>query len=289
MAFDLLQSHVRDLGGFSVRRLLPAARHTMVGPFIFFDHFGPTELAAGEGMSVRPHPHIGLATVTYLFEGSGLHRDSLGSVQVILPGDVNWMVAGRGIVHSERTPEADLRRARVLHGLQIWVALPREQEGCAPSFSHHAAPTLPECELAGVTLRVILGTAFGASSPVPISSPSFYVHARVPAGASLSIPSDYPERAIYPIDANVLVDGEPVLRHQMAVLEAGVPVQLEAVQTASVVLLGGNSLGSARLLNWNFVASERSLIERARSSWASYPNEQFGQIPGETEWIPLPA
>jgi redox-sensitive bicupin YhaK (pirin superfamily) len=288
MAFDSVQAHVRDLGTFTVKRLLPAATHRMVGPFVFFDHMGPATMAIGRGMDVRPHPHIGLATVTYLFEGSGLHRDSLGTVQIIRPGDVNWMVAGRGVVHSERTPLEDLAHERILHGIQIWVALPEAHEQDPASFSHHPAASLPQLEVDGVQLRVILGTAFGATAPTPVLSPSFYVHAKLPAGAILTLPADYPGRAVYAVDTDLGIGGDTLVAHHMAVLEPGKPVSITSAADASVILLGGAVLTGERHLNWNFVASSRELIAAARASWLSYPNEQFPQVPDETEWIPLP-
>jgi redox-sensitive bicupin YhaK (pirin superfamily) len=288
MPFDLLKAHQHDLGAFTVRRLLPSLPHKMVGPFIFFDHIGPAALGKGQGMDVRPHPHIGLATLTYLFEGSGLHRDSLGTVQVIGPGDVNWMVAGRGIVHSERTPPEDLAFERILHGIQIWVALPLTQEDSAPSFSHHPSTSLPKLELAGVRLTVIVGTAFGVTAPTPTFSPSFYVHADLAEGESLVLPDEYPERAIYAVGGELSIDGHPLPQHQMAVLEPGAPARITATAKASLVLLGGAPMDADRHLNWNFVASSRERIAAARTSWMSYPNEQFPQIPGETESIPLP-
>ncbi|MGA2548925.1 MAG: pirin family protein [Burkholderiaceae bacterium] len=288
MPIDVLSAHIHDLGAFTVKRLLPSARRKMVGPFIFFDHMGPATLPPGQGMDVRPHPHIGLATVTYLFEGSGLHRDSLGTVQVIRPGDVNWMVAGRGVVHSERTPPEDLNRERVLHGIQIWVALPRDHEDDPPSFSHHSALSLPSFELPGASVRLVLGSAFGRTSPAPIFTPSFYLHAQLAAGASLTVPPDYPERAVYSVDAEIDIDDQRIRACDMAVLEPGHPVRLSAPSGASLMVLGGAALDGDRHLNWNFVASSRERIAAARESWTHYPNSQFAQVPDEVEWIPLP-
>lgn len=288
MAFDLLPTHARDLGSFTVKRALPSAIHKMVGPFIFFDHMGPATMAPGQGMDVRPHPHIGLATVTYLFQGSGLHRDSLGTVQRIDPGDVNWMVAGRGVVHSERTPAEDLDRERILHGIQIWVALPSADEQVSPSFSHHAAASLPTAKIGGATICVILGRAFGMQAPPLIFSPCCYAHAILAPGAELVIAPEYPERAIYAVDNDVRVEGQTVPKHTMAVFEGGSAVTVTAPEGASLMLLCGTPMDGERYLNWNFVASSRELIAAARTSWTGYPNSQFGQVPDEVESIPLP-
>jgi redox-sensitive bicupin YhaK (pirin superfamily) len=213
----VLRSQNRDIGGFAVRRVLPAWPKQMVGPFIFFDHMGPAALAPGEGLDVRPHPHIGLATVTYLFEGEILHRDSVGSVQAIRPGDVNWMTAGRGIVHSERTPEA-LRGGARVHGIQTWVALPRAHEEAEPAFAHHAAATLPVVELPGATVRVIAGTALGARSPVGVFSETLYAAAELAPGASLVVPTEHDERAVYVVDGSAAVAGVALAPGEMAVL-----------------------------------------------------------------------
>ncbi len=288
MAIDILTPHVHDLGNFTVRRTLPGASHRMVGPFIFFDHMGPAELPPGVGMDVRPHPHIGLGTVTYLFEGSGLHRDSLGSLQRIDPGDINWMLAGRGIVHSERTPAEDLVRTRTLHGLQIWIALPRAHENDAPSFSHHPAASLPQFDLPGARLRLLLGSAWNLRSPVPVYSPLFYVHVQLAAGAQLTLAREYAQRAVYAVDEPLIVDGQPVPAQSMAVLEESAAGLISTEKPATLMLLGGDPLDGERLIHWNFVASSRELIGAARTSWTGYPNEQFAQVPGETEWIPLP-
>ena len=281
----VLKSHLRDIGGFSVRRVLPAVPKQMVGPFIFFDHMGPAALAPGEGLDVRPHPHIGLATVTYLFDGEILHRDSLGSVQPIRPGDVNWMTAGRGIVHSERTP-AHLRAAggRV-HGIQTWVALPLAHEEAAPAFAHHPAAALPVVELPGATVRVIAGTALGARSPVEVFSGTLYAAAGLAPGARLVLPPEHEERAVYLVDGSASVSGVALQSGQMAVLASGGDVEIHAAAASTVMLAGGAKMDGARFIWWNFVASSRERIERAKADWRE---ERFPPVPGETERIPLP-
>ena len=250
----ILNPHVRDLGGgFQVQRLLPSFPHKMVGPFIFFDHFGPVEFAPGQGVDVRPHPHIGLATVTYLFEGSQMHRDSAGSVQRIDPGDVNWMTAGIGIVHSERsTPEARAA-GHTLHGLQTWVALPKAHEKREPSFSHHAKAELPVISAPGVTMRVIAGTAFGQRAPTPTYSPIFYVAVEMAGGASLELPPEHEERAVYAVEGDLSVAGEPLPLRHMAVLEPSATVRIDARTASRCMLLGGGKMDRDRLIWWNFV------------------------------------
>lgn len=272
----------RDLGdGFHVRRLLPSGGRRAIGPFVFMDHFGPTTLHTG--MDVRPHPHIGLATVTYLFEGALLHRDSLGSVQRIEPGAVNWMSAGRGIAHSERTPE-DLRRvAHRVHGLQLWVGLPEESEEGAPAFSHTPAERIPVGREDGVEFRVLLGSAFKHRSPVPMASPTLFLTLTIPAGSAYRLPKLAEEAAIYTLAGDLLLDREPVESHTLTVLEAEA-VQLGSRQGATAVLIGGAPLG-ARFLWWNFVSSDRSRIETAARRWKA---RGFDPVPGETEFIPLP-
>ena len=284
-AVTLLEPHTRDLGGFSVRRVLPGMPHRMVGPFIFFDHMGPAAFAPGQGIDVRPHPHIGLATVTYLFEGEILHRDSLGTVQAIAPGDVNWMTAGRGIVHSERTgPEARRRGARV-QGIQTWVALPKASEFAEPAFSHHARSALPRIADKGVELRVIAGNAFGTRSPVPVFSETLYVAAEMNAGAAFELPAEHEERGVYAVEGEISVGGKPVPPQHMAVLGSRGAVEVRAATRARVMLLGGAKTDGERLIWWNFVASSRDILEEAKERWR---NQRFGQVPGETEFIPLP-
>jgi redox-sensitive bicupin YhaK (pirin superfamily) len=281
----ILDPHVKDLGGFTVKRLLPAHPHKMVGPFIFFDHVGPATFVPGQGLDVRPHPHIGLATVTYLFDGAIFHRDSLGNMQAIHPGDVNWMTAGQGIAHSERTPE-DLRRSgSSLHGIQTWVALPKEHEKAPAAFEHHPAATLPTVTMPGVTLRVIAGTAFGMTSPAGTLSDMFYVAAEMEAGSRLAIPTEHEERAVYAVEGEITIEGEPLESRHMGVLPGGREITIEATARARVMLLGGKPMDGDRFIWWNFVASSREAINEAKQRWLQHG---FGSIPGETEWIPLP-
>jgi redox-sensitive bicupin YhaK (pirin superfamily) len=281
----LISPRPHDLGGFSVRRILPYARRRQVGPFVFFDHMGPVEFAPGQGIDVRPHPHIGLATVTYLFEGSMIHRDSLGVVQPIEPGAVNWMTAGRGIVHSERS-SADARRqgARV-HGIQSWVALPREMEETAPAFQHHPADTLPRFSEAGVHMVLIAGSAYGHLSPVSVASPTFYLEVRMEPGAVLAITDEHPERAVYVAEGSAELEGESLEAGQMAVLAAGRRPRLQSRDASRVMLLGGAPLDGPRLIWWNFVSSSQARIDQARRDWKA---RKFAAVPGETEFIPLP-
>ncbi len=280
-----LSPHQRDLGGgFVVRRLLPAAQRQAVGPFLFFDHFGPIEAAPGENHDVRPHPHIGLATVTYLFEGAMLHRDSTGVVQRIEPGAVNWMTAGRGIVHSERTPD-DLRdRARRSHGLQLWAALPEADEEMAPAFQHVAAADIPALEVGGAQVRLLVGEAFGAVSPVQVRSPALYLDIALAAGDALPLPPAE-ERALYLVEGEATLDGEPLPPQQMVVLHPGEEPLLAGTSDARVALIGGAPLGR-RHLWWNFVSSRKERLLQAGDDWAA---QRFPAVPGETEFIPLPA
>jgi redox-sensitive bicupin YhaK (pirin superfamily) len=281
----VLKPHLRDIGNLAVRRVLPAMAARLIGPFIFFDHMGPATLPAGIGLDVRPHPHIGLATVTYLFEGAIMHRDSIGSQQKIVPGDVNWMTAGSGIVHSERTPDEERARGSRVHGIQTWVALPLADEDTAPSFEHHAAHTLPQLERNGVTLRVIAGTAFGHTAPAHTYSGTLYVAAQFTPGSAFALEPEHDERGVYLVDGDLSIDGTPLEPEQMAVLTPGETVTLASRDGATVMLLGGEKLEGERFIEWNFVASSRDKIERAKVAWT---NQQMGQVPGETEWIPLP-
>jgi redox-sensitive bicupin YhaK (pirin superfamily) len=287
-AFTLIPARPRDLGGFSVRRALPSMQRRLVGPFIFWDHLGPVRLEPGHGMDVRPHPHINLATVTYLFEGEIVHKDSLGSDQSIRPGDVNWMTAGRGIVHSERTG-AELRKSGpAMHGIQSWVALPAELEESEPTFEHVAGASLPEIGRPGARLRVIAGKAFGETSPVRTLSPMFYVEARLDAGAELSLPDEYDERAVYVVDGTVECNGQRVEAATMAVAEAGDRVTVRALGAARVMLLGGAAVGK-RYIWWNFVSSSEERIERAKREWREREESAFPKVPGDdVEFIPLP-
>ena len=283
MLETVLVPRTRDLGdGFTVRRSLPAAQKRSVGPFVFFDQMGPVALAPGKGLDVRPHPHIGLATVTYLFEGEILHRDSIGSVQPIRPGDVNWMTAGRGIAHSERTPQALRAGGSRISGVQLWVGLPREEEETAPDFVHVDATHLP---FAQQNLRVILGEWRGARSPVPTLSAMFYADARLDTGASLALDFRYAERAAYIIDGSIEHDGARFGAGQMLVFQPGTQPSVSAISNARVLLLGGEPLDGARFVWWNFVSSRKERIEAAAAQWKA---GRFAAIPGETEFIPLP-
>lgn len=276
----------RDLGeGFMVRRILPYAKRRHVGPFVFLDHMGPVDFAPGHGLDVRPHPHIGLATVTYLFEGEIMHRDSLGVVQPIRPGDVNWMVAGRGIVHSERTRDELRRSGTTLHGIQSWLALPQGHEEAAPDFRHHPAASLPEIERRGARLRLIAGTAFGAVSPVQTFAPMFYLDVVLDDEAVLPLPEEYEERAVYVAIGMVTLDGERYEAGNMLVLRPGSRPQITAQGPARLMLLGGAPLDGERHLWWNFVSSSKERIEQAKTDWRS---GRFAMVPGETEFIPLP-
>ena len=284
-AFTLLKPHARDIGGLEVRRVLPGFPHRTVGPFIFLDHMGPVAFAAGNGIDVRPHPHIGLATVTYLFEGEILHRDNLGSVQAIAPGDVNWMTAGRGIVHSERTAP-ELRRAGLrMHGIQTWVALPRASEFAEPAFHHHPRATLPRVSAPGVELRVIAGTAFGERSPVQVFSPTLYIAAEMEAGSAFELPPEHEQRGVYVVEGEISVAGSGIPPQHLAVLEHGESVEVRATTRARAMLLGGAKTDGERFIWWNFVASSRERIEEAKRLWRE---QRFPRIPGETEFVPLP-
>jgi redox-sensitive bicupin YhaK (pirin superfamily) len=280
----VIRPQQRDLGGgFTVRRLLPAAAQRSVGPFVFFDHFGPVSAGPEDQHDVRPHPHIGLATVTYLFEGAMLHRDSTGAVQRIEPGAVNWMTAGRGIVHSERTPD-DLRgQVRRSHGLQLWVALPAEDEGLPPSFVHTPADALPVLEVGGARLRVLVGEAFGVASPVAVRSPMLYLDAVLSAGDAIPLPLAE-ERAVYVVDGAVALDGVPLQPQTLNLVPPGAEPLLSASSEARVALIGGAPLGPRRLW-WNFVATRPERIREAAQDWAA---GRFDPVPGETEFIPLP-
>ncbi len=261
-------------------------RHRLVGPFIFWDHMGPIRLDPGQGLDVRPHPHIGLATVTYLFEGEIVHKDSLGSDQAIRPGDVNWMTAGRGIVHSERSSGEARKGGGLVHGLQSWVALPTESEEMEPAFQHVGAESLPELRLPGARLRVIAGTAFGEISPVEVLSPLFYVETRMDRGAELALPEEHGERAAYIVKGSIDCDGQIAEAGTMAVVEGRGHATIRAREDSCVILLGGAPLVGERHIWWNFVSSTEERIERAKREWkaGAFPN-----VPGdETELVPLP-
>jgi redox-sensitive bicupin YhaK (pirin superfamily) len=273
----------KNLGEFSVRRVLPAARQRMVGPFVFFDQMGPAEFPPGKGIDVRPHPHIGIATITYLFEGEILHRDSLGVVQPIQPGAVNLMTAGSGIVHSER-PGEDLDQTSRLHGIQSWIALPADQQEIPADFAHYPAADLPQWEAGGVTFRLIMGELAGHQSPVKTYSQTLYADLAVTAGAETQISLKEQEHALYVAEGAVLVDGEEVSAGVMVVLEGSDDLLLSASQSARVLLIGGDPLGE-RHMYWNFVSDSSERIEQAKDDWRA---GNFPGVPGDDEFIPLP-
>jgi redox-sensitive bicupin YhaK (pirin superfamily) len=276
----------RDLGdGFQVRRALPSAQRRMVGPFVFFDQMGPTVIRAGTGLDVRPHPHIGLATVTYLFDGEILHRDSLGTVQPIRPDEVNWMTAGRGIVHSERTPPENRRTGSSLFGIQTWVALPKEHEETEPTFAHHGAADLPVVAGEGKRVRLIIGALYGARSPVRTFSEMFYADAVLDPGARLELPADYEERALYVTEGRIEVDGAAYDAGQLLVFRPGDSVTIAAADRSRALLLGGEPMDGPRHIWWNLVSSSQERIEQAKADWKA---GRFAPVPGETEFIPLP-
>ncbi|WP_424137314.1 pirin family protein [Roseomonas chloroacetimidivorans] len=283
---QVILPRAHDIGGFEVRRALPAKERQMVGPFIFFDQMGPGEFLSGKGLDVRPHPHIGLSTVTYLFEGEIQHRDTLGSNQPIRPGDVNWMTAGRGIAHSERTDQSRRSHSNPLYGIQSWVALPRAQEEAVPDFAHHPATTLAVIEDGKVRLRLIAGHGWGARSPVATPSDLFYADAVLAPGAALPLP-DHEERGAYVLDGEVTVSGDRFEPGRMLVFRAGDGLALCAgPQGARLLLLGGAAMDGPRHLFWNFVSSSRERIEQAKEDWRA---GRFGLVPGdEEEFIPLP-
>jgi redox-sensitive bicupin YhaK (pirin superfamily) len=284
----LIEPHLHDLGdGFVVRRMLPSMHRRTVGPFVFFDHIGPVDMVPGRGVDVRPHPHIGLSTMTYLFDGVFTHRDSLGVVQDIRPGEVNWMTAGSGIAHSERTPEPERSAGHRVHGVQFWVGLPQRDAEVAPSFSHHAVTELPHWTSAdgGAQLRLVAGEAFGYQSPVPVYSRLFCVDLRFAEGAQFDIPAEHSERALLVVDGEIEVDGSALPMHRMLVLEPGSVAHVRANGSARAVLFGGDPLDGSRFVWWNFVSATRERIEQAKDDWM---NGRFGAVPGETEFIPLP-
>jgi len=283
---EILKSHSRDLGGgLIVSRVLPGHPQQMVGPFIFFDQMGPMTAAPNQNVDVRPHPHIGLATVTWLFDGEMIHRDSLGVVQPIAPGDVNWMTSGRGIVHSERGDPALRKSARRMFGIQSWVALPKAHEDAEPSFSHHAAASLPRIRRPGVDMRLIAGDAFGEKSPAPTFSPMFYLATEFEAGATLKLLPERQERGIYLVQGDILVDGTPLPERSLAFASSDREIEVKAKTQSRVMLLGGEKMEGPRFIWWNFVASSKERIEAAKLRWRE---QKFAAIPGETKFIPLP-
>ena len=284
----LIQGRAHDLGGgFAVRRVLPSVKRRMVGPFIFLDHFGPMDVPPGGGMEVRPHPHIGLATVTYLFEGGIFHRDSLGYAQAIRPGDVNWMTAGSGIAHSERT-EPEMRRTGFrMHGVQTWVALPKMHEETAPAFEHVAATRLPAWRQGGAALRLIVGTYAGKTAPTTHFSPIFYVGAELAAGAGIAVSPEHAERAVYVADGSAVIGDRTLVVGDLAVLAAGPTVDLMAgADGAKLMLLGGAAMDGPRHIWWNFVASTKERIEQAKADWRA--GRMKLPDADDQEFIPLP-
>jgi redox-sensitive bicupin YhaK (pirin superfamily) len=275
-----------DVGHFAVRRALPHVNRRMVGPFIFFDHFGPAEFRAGQGIDVRPHPHIGLATVTFLFDGEIIHRDSLGTDAAIRPGEVNWMSAGRGIVHSERTAPDHRRDGEPIHGLQCWVALPAAQEESTPAFFHHDSAALPLVSEEGKTVRVVAGSIYGAQSPVATASQTLFADVTLAAGASLPVDADTEERAVYLISGEVDIAGDRFTAGRLLVFRPGDRITVMAVSDAHLVLLGGATMDGPRHIWWNFVSSRKERIEQAKADWKL---ARFDTVPGDDkEFIPLP-
>lgn len=281
----IIPPRVHDLGGFQVRRAVPSVQARSVGPFVFVDHMGPATFDAGRGVDVRPHPHIGLATVTFLWSGRMTHRDTLGSLQDIEPGDVNWMTAGRGIAHSERTPAATREHPHPLHGMQTWVALPRAHEEAEPGFFHHAAATLPQQRRNGAWLRVIAGRGYGEESPVRVFADTLYVAIDLEAGAELALEDGHEQRALYVLEGEAQLDGADIPAQHLIVLDAATRPRLRARTPLKAMLLGGEPLDAPRHLWWNFVSTSRDRIEQAKQDWIE---GRFGAIEGETEFIPLP-
>jgi len=284
---ELLPPRVKDLGGgFTVRRLLPSFPRQGVGPFVFFDHFGPTTVHPTDNFDVRPHPHIGLATVTYLFEGAMLHRDNLGAEQLIEPGAINWMTAGRGIVHSERRPPHLRNERYAVHGLQLWAALPRDFEECDPAFAHTPAAAIPALHKDGHAVRVLVGEAFAHTSPVATLAATLYLDIDAAPGATLELPPTHAEMAVYPLDQALAIDGMHVPAQAMALLQPNATSHIAAANGGRYVVIGGDPLDGPRFLWWNYVSSSRERIERAKEDWS---RQRMPRIPGEHEWIPLPS
>ena len=284
---EIILPNVRDLGGFKVRRALPSAQRRMVGPFIFFDQMGPVMFGAGEAEDVRPHPHIGLSTLTYLFDGEMIHRDSAGHKETIRAGEVNWMTAGNGIVHSERFPEAVHAAGGNLFGTQIWVALPKASEEIAPLFSHHDKAVLPVFSDTGMRMTLVAGEGFGVRSPVPVYSDLMYADVHLEAGTRFKVPPDHVERAAYVIHGGVGIEGQDGVfpPNQLVIFRPGAEVILAATEPTRLVLIGGEPFPEKRHIYWNFVSSSRERIEAAKADWRA---GRFPGIAGETEFIPLP-
>jgi redox-sensitive bicupin YhaK (pirin superfamily) len=282
----LIKPREHDLGDFTVRRLLPFAQRRMVGPFIFFDHMGPAQFPPGRGIDVRPHPHIGLATITYLFEGQILHRDSVGSEQTIDPGDLNWMIAGSGIAHSERVTAEVRAHGQRLHGLQLWIALPASAEETEAEFHHYPAASLPKGGTDGAEWTLIAGSAYACMSPAKTFSPMAYLDIRLAPGASLELPRNLPEKAIYVIEGEVAADGMTVARYEMAAWNKGETLTVSAPDGAHLVMVGGHPLAEPRFIYWNFVSSSKERLEQAKRDWKA---GKFAKVTGdEIEFIPLP-
>ena len=280
----IIEPRKKDLGGFSVRRILPLAAQRMIGPWIFFDHMGPAEFEAGQGINVRPHPHINLATVTYLFEGEIWHRDSLGSSEPIVPGDINLMVAGKGIVHSEREREEIHQQDHRLDGLQLWLALPEADEQIEPAFYHHDSADIPATVINGVPVRVMMGSAYGLTSPVKTFAETLYIEAALNKGQSLQLPSTQ-ERGLYVAKGQIEINQQPLYSYHMAVLSSAELTIKATVDNTRIALIGGETLGQ-RFIDWNFVSSRKERIEKAKDDWR---NGRFAKVPGdEEEFIPLP-
>ena len=282
---SILAPRVHDLGGFQVRRAVPTLQARSVGPFVFVDHMGPTVFAPGNGIDVRPHPHIGLATVTFLWSGTIRHRDTLGSVQDISAGDVNWMTAGRGIAHSERTPQGLREGEHPLHGMQTWVALPLADEETAPAFHHHAAAELPRIERGGALLRVLAGRGYGAEAPARVFADTLYVAIDLDADTQIELEASHPQRALYVLDGEAKLYGADIPRQHLVLLDLGVNHRLRAKTPLKAMLLGGEPLDGPRHLWWNFVSSSKERIEQAKLDWRE---GRFGPVPGDDEFIPLP-
>jgi hypothetical protein len=281
----VISAKARDIGGFSVRRALPAIERRMVGPFIFLDQIGPARIPAGQGLDVAPHPHIGLSTMTYLYEGEIIHRDSLGTIQKISPGEVNWMIAGRGIAHSERTPDELRRVGHALSGIQFWVALPKQHEEIEPSFLHLDRDLLPAWQSDGTEFRLIAGRMDGRVSPLAAPHPMICADLRLERGAALCVPGDWPERAIYVSNGEIELDGGRYAEGQLLVLQPGQEARLVTSVPARLMLLGGAPMDGPRHIWWNFVSSSTSRIERAKADWKG---RKFPPVPEETAFIPLP-
>ncbi|WP_443696292.1 pirin family protein [Pseudomonas sp.] len=281
----VIKPRTEDVEGQPILRPLPSAKCRSIGPFVFFDHMLETDYPAGSGMNIRQHPHIGLSTLTYLFEGQLLHKDSLGSDQLVLPGDVSWMTAGSAVAHIERTPEKLRSSGSRLHGLQVWLALPKPYEQGPGHYSHHPAQTLPVSDNLGVCIRMIAGSGFCLSSPVPVLSTTLYAEVSLQTATALTIPADHEERALYVVSGDAQLDGEPIEARSLIVLPVGESVTLCADSACHAVLIGGAALDGPRRINWNFVASDPALIDQARARWAA---GDWPTVSGESERIELP-